>query len=64
MWWNDPEIGVIPPTVFVPIAEDNGLIVPLGAQILASACSAAARWPSSPDVSVNLSGCQIRALGS
>jgi predicted signal transduction protein with EAL and GGDEF domain/DNA-binding CsgD family transcriptional regulator len=61
--WNDPKIGAIPPTVFVPIAEDNGLIVPLGAQILAFACSAAARWPSTLDVSVNLSGCQIRDPG-
>jgi EAL domain-containing protein (putative c-di-GMP-specific phosphodiesterase class I) len=61
--WNDPEMGEIPPTVFVPIAEDNGLIVPLGAQILTSACATAARWPSALDVSVNLSGCQIRDPG-
>ena len=61
--WNDPEIGVIPPAVFVPIAEDNGLIVPLGAQILTSACATAARWPSPLEVSVNLSGCQIRDPG-
>jgi EAL domain-containing protein (putative c-di-GMP-specific phosphodiesterase class I) len=61
--WNDPEIGMIPPTVFVPIAEDDGLIVPLGAQILTSACATAARWPSTLDVSVNVSGCQIRDPG-
>jgi diguanylate cyclase (GGDEF)-like protein/PAS domain S-box-containing protein len=61
--WNDPELGVIPPTVFVPIAEDDGLIVPLGAQILTSACTTAARWPSPLQVSVNLSGCQIRDPG-
>jgi diguanylate cyclase (GGDEF)-like protein/PAS domain S-box-containing protein len=61
--WNDPEMGMIPPTVFVPIAEDSGLIVPLGAQILTSACSTAARWPSPLEVSVNLSGCQIRDPG-
>ena len=61
--WNDPEMGEIPPTVFVPIAEDDGLIVPLGAQILTSACATAARWPSTLDVSVNLSGCQIRDPG-
>ena len=61
--WNDPEMGEIPPTVFVPIAEDDGLIVPLGAQILTSACGTAARWPSALDVSVNLSGCQIRDPG-
>jgi EAL domain-containing protein (putative c-di-GMP-specific phosphodiesterase class I) len=54
---------VIPPAVFVPIAEDNGLIVPLGAQILTSACATAARWPSPLEVSVNLSGCQIRDPG-
>jgi diguanylate cyclase (GGDEF)-like protein/PAS domain S-box-containing protein len=61
--WNDPEMGEIPPTVFVPIAEEDGLIVPLGAQILTSACATAAQWPSTLDVSVNLSGCQIRDPG-
>jgi diguanylate cyclase (GGDEF)-like protein/PAS domain S-box-containing protein len=61
--WNDPEMGEIPPTVFVPIAEDSGLIVPLGAQILTSACATAAQWPSTLQVNVNLSGCQIRDPG-
>jgi diguanylate cyclase (GGDEF)-like protein len=61
--WNDPDMGEIPPTVFVPIAEDDGLILPLGAQILASACATAARWPSALHVNVNISGCQIRDPG-
>jgi EAL domain-containing protein (putative c-di-GMP-specific phosphodiesterase class I) len=56
-------MGEIPPTVFVPIAEDDGLILPLGAQVLASACATAARWPSALDVKVNISGCQIRDPG-
>ena len=58
--WYDAEIGVVPPAVFVPLAEDTGLIVPLGIKVLATACTAAAGWPSQLSVSVNLSARQMR----
>jgi diguanylate cyclase (GGDEF)-like protein/PAS domain S-box-containing protein len=58
--WSDATIGTVPPDVFVPIAEDSGLIVPLGIQILTSACRTAACWPGTLALSVNLSACQVR----
>jgi len=42
--WTHPTLGNIPPTKFIPIAEESGLIIPLGAYILERACSEAVRW--------------------
>jgi diguanylate cyclase (GGDEF)-like protein/PAS domain S-box-containing protein len=42
--WHHPERGVIPPLDFIPIAEQSGLIVPLGQAVLDQACTEAARW--------------------
>ncbi len=42
--WHHPELGVIAPERFIPIAEDNGLIVPIDAFVLETACRAAAEW--------------------
>ncbi|MGI9090949.1 MAG: putative bifunctional diguanylate cyclase/phosphodiesterase [Gemmatimonadaceae bacterium] len=66
--WHHPERGLISPAEFIPVAEDTGLIVPLGRWILTQACAAAAAWPSSSDgsdvgVSVNLSGRQLQDAG-
>lgn len=63
--WHHPERGLISPEEFIPVAEDTGLIVPLGRWVLEHACAAAAAWPVSPDgsevgVSVNLSGRQLQ----
>jgi diguanylate cyclase (GGDEF)-like protein len=63
--WNHPRRGVISPEEFIPVAEDTGLIVPLGLWVLTQACAAAASWPISDDdneigVSVNLSGRQLQ----
>lgn len=62
--WDDPEKGLIPPFKFIPIAEENGLIVPLGEWILRQACKDAAKWYNESDihvgVSVNLSGIQFK----
>jgi diguanylate cyclase (GGDEF)-like protein len=53
--WRHPERGPIPPSVFVPIAEEIGLIGPLGEWVIHRACHDAQRWPGSLKVAVNLS---------
>src|SRR5690606_26342129 len=42
--WNHPERGLIPPAEFVPLAEDNGLIVEIGEHVLNAACQQAQAW--------------------
>ncbi len=59
--WRHPEKGMVPPTVFIPVAEDSGLILSLGAWALREACSNAARWPSHLKIAVNLSPVQFSA---
>jgi diguanylate cyclase (GGDEF)-like protein len=58
--WNHPVHGLINPAEFIPIAEATGLIVPIGAWVLATACSEATRWAPDVMVSVNLSPVQFR----
>jgi diguanylate cyclase (GGDEF)-like protein/PAS domain S-box-containing protein len=62
--WNDSVFGQIPPSKFIPIAEQTGLIVPIGTWVLEQACREAARWSSEgwPDVAVavNVSAVQFR----
>jgi diguanylate cyclase (GGDEF)-like protein len=58
--WNHPERGAIPPAEFIPVAEDTGLIVPIGQWVLRQACMDAAQWPASIRVAVNLSPVQFR----
>ncbi|MCB1598460.1 MAG: EAL domain-containing protein [Lysobacterales bacterium] len=62
--WEHPELGLISPGFFIPIAEDTGLIVPIGEWILRTACADAKRWLDMFDVplrvSVNLSALQLR----
>ncbi|ANH75469.1 diguanylate cyclase domain protein [Ralstonia insidiosa] len=62
--WRHPEIGVIGPGEFISVAEETGLIVPLGLWVLRTACKQAARWMREDGValrvSVNLSGRQAR----
>jgi len=57
--WDEPELGAISPLLFIPVAEESGLIVPLGRWVLASACKAAAQWSGDAVVSVNVSIHQI-----
>jgi diguanylate cyclase (GGDEF)-like protein len=58
-WWH-PSEGEIPPTTFIPIAEETGLIVPLGEWILKSACAYATTWPEDTKLAVNLSPAQFK----
>lgn len=58
--WEHPEHGSIPPGDFIPIAEENGLIVDIGAWVLKTACSEAATWEETLAISVNLSPLQFR----
>src|SRR5207247_8469142 len=53
--WNHPERGQIPPAQFIPLAEETGLIVPLGEWVLRTACLDAAKWPTPIGVAVKLS---------
>ncbi|HCS62596.1 MAG TPA: hypothetical protein DIW64_00070 [Cellvibrio sp.] len=57
--WDEPELGAISPLLFIPVAEESGLIVPLGRWVLASACKTAVQWLGGTVVSVNVSIHQI-----
>ena len=57
--WDHPTLGAISPAVFVPIAEDSGLILLLGEWALREACTQAVQWPNNLRVAVNLSPVQF-----
>ncbi|EHK53110.1 putative bifunctional diguanylate cyclase/phosphodiesterase [Allomesorhizobium alhagi] len=57
--WRHPEVGIIPPNVFIPIAEADGLMDEIGRWVIEEACRQAIRWPSSLTVAVNLSPAQF-----
>jgi EAL domain-containing protein (putative c-di-GMP-specific phosphodiesterase class I) len=57
--WNHPKRGLISPADFVPVAEDTGLIVPIGAWVIREACAQAAGWPGQIRVAVNVSPVQF-----
>jgi diguanylate cyclase (GGDEF)-like protein/PAS domain S-box-containing protein len=57
--WHHPERGLLSPDAFIGLAEETGLIVPLGEWVLRTACVDAALWPSSVRVAVNLSPMQV-----
>jgi len=59
--WRHPVKGMVPPAVFIPVAEDSGLIVPLGEWALMEACRNAAQWPGDLKIAVNLSPVQFTA---
>ena len=61
--WNHPEQGVVAPGAFIPLAEDIGLIVPIGEWVIRQACATAARWPEDLHVAVNISAIQFRNPG-
>ncbi len=66
--WTHPTRGPVPPLEFVPVAEQTGLLVPIGRWVLREACAYAAGWPTPAGglpltVAVNLSVCQLTDAG-
>lgn len=53
--WDHPTRGLVPPDIFILVAEESGLIVPLGQWVMETACQEASGWPEPLRVSVNLS---------
>jgi diguanylate cyclase (GGDEF)-like protein/PAS domain S-box-containing protein len=58
--WRHPTKGLIAPDNFIPLAEDTGMIAPIGLWVLRTACADAAAWPAEVKVAVNLSPVQFR----
>jgi len=63
MRWHHPERGLILPGEFIPVAEETGLIVPLGEWAIRQACAQAMAWPDRIKVAVNLSPLQLKQPG-
>ena len=62
--WFHPTRGEVPPTEFIPVAEETGMIITLGNWVAARAAKACAAWPAHVSLSLNLSPRQIRAPGA
>ena len=62
--WHHPERGLVSPADFIPLAEEIGLIVPIGEWVLRTACREAAAWSVPATVAVNISPIQFRVAGS
>jgi len=58
--WHQPERGLVSPLEFIPIAEETGLIVPIGEWVLERACTDAVEWPDEIAVAVNVSPVQFK----
>jgi diguanylate cyclase (GGDEF)-like protein len=61
--WNHPERGRLTPADFLAVAEDCGLIVPIGEWVIQQACWQAAQWPNHIRIAINLLAPQFRAVG-
>jgi diguanylate cyclase (GGDEF)-like protein len=61
--WNHPERGLLGPGHFIPLAEEAGMIAPIGAWVLRESCMTAVQWPESVRIAVNLSPTQFRDSG-
>ncbi len=60
--WHHPELGQVPPSRFIPIAEETGLINPLGEWVMRKACAEAVTWTNPLGIAVNLSAVQLQNL--
>jgi len=58
--WRHPHRGMVPPSTFIPLAEESGLIVPIGEWVLREACREAVDWPTPLQVAINLSPVQFQ----
>lgn len=61
--WRHPDRGLIAPSEFIPLAEELGLIIPIGEWVMAQACAEAVTWPEHITVAVNLSPVQFHSSG-
>jgi diguanylate cyclase (GGDEF)-like protein/PAS domain S-box-containing protein len=61
--WHHPIRGLVSPEAFIPLAEETGLIIPLGEWVLRQACAEAAKWPDGTKIAINLSPAQFRSKG-
>ncbi|MCR4264929.1 bifunctional diguanylate cyclase/phosphodiesterase [Nitratireductor sp. ZSWI3] len=59
--WDHPELGLVSPSVFIPLAEEMGLISEISSVVLDAACKECAKWPEQIGVSVNLSAKDFRS---
>ncbi len=59
--WHHPERGLVSPLDFISLAEETGLIVPIGEWVLRRACAEAARWPKHVTIAVNVSPAQFKS---
>ena len=57
--WPHPDGRFVPPSEFIPVAEETGLIAPLGEWVLRAACEEAANWPDDMKIAVNVSPVQF-----
>jgi diguanylate cyclase (GGDEF)-like protein len=60
--WHHPELGMVSPAVFIPLAESTGLISPISHWVLYQACAAAAKWPEDVSIAVNMSPALLKDL--
>ena len=58
--WHHPTRGLVSPAEFIPVAEETGLIIPLGEWVLRKACQQTVNWPDHVKVAVNLSPAQLK----
>ncbi|MFL6843710.1 MAG: putative bifunctional diguanylate cyclase/phosphodiesterase [Allosphingosinicella sp.] len=60
--WHHPELGMVSPGTFIPLAESTGLISPISHWVLYEACAAASKWPEDVSVAVNMSPAVLKDL--
>lgn len=59
--WQHPTRGMVPPDMFIPIAEETGLIVPIGEWVIRTALAEAAQWDNGETIAINLSPVQVES---